>query len=353
VAAEAKRGAVSGPVEVEIRDGIGVVRIDNPPVNALDAVVRAGLVAALGRLAATHDVEAVVITGTGRRFVAGADIKELEAAVWDHSLEPPDFHDLLRLVEDCAKPVVMALNGAALGGGLELAMAGHYRVAAQTARLGLPEVNLGIIPGAEGTQRLPRLVGVAKALDMCVSGKPIDAADALAAGLVDAVTSDDCTAFAVAFARDVVRRGRPHPRTRERAEGLGPSAASPALFEAGREQARRTRRHQAAPLRAVEAIEAAATLPFDAGCRRERELSPACVRSDEARAMVHGFFAERGVGRVPGLRAATPTAELARVASLNQKAVLANRTACVEELYAPSPPAHVIVLGDGVEGVHV
>ena len=174
-------------VTVSLREGVAIVAIDNPPVNALDLDVRTALAAALTRLAEDGAVAAVVITGTGRTFVAGADIRELERAVWDHAVEPPDFHELLRLVEDCPRPIVMAMNGTALGGGLELAMAGHYRVAAPTARLGMPEVNLGIIPGAEGTQRLTRLVGVEKALEMCVSGKPIDAEDAARFGLVDLV----------------------------------------------------------------------------------------------------------------------------------------------------------------------
>jgi 3-hydroxyacyl-CoA dehydrogenase len=286
-------------VVVEARGGVGILRIDNPPVNALDAPVRAALMSALERLAAASWVEAVVIKGTGRTFVAGADIKELEAAVWDHTLEPPDFHELLARVEDFPRPVVMAINGAALGGGLELAMAGHYRVAAAVARLGLPEVNLGIIPGAEGTQRLPRLVGITKALEMCLAGRPIDASDALRAGLVDAVTETDVEAAAVAVARDAALRGGSPPRTRERTDRLG--ASDPSVFEAARADAGRTRRHQTAPLLAIQAIEAAA-LPFDAGRRRERELSLEGVRSEQARAMVHGFFAERGVGRVPGLR---------------------------------------------------
>ena len=285
------------PVTVSRRDGVAVLVIDNPPVNALDLAVREALTAALGALAEDGGVAAAVITGTGRTFIAGADIRELERAVWDHAVEPPDFHDLLRFVEDCPKPIVMAVNGTALGGGLELAMAGQYRVAAPTARLGMPEVNLGIIPGAEGTQRLTRLVGVEKALEMCVSGKPIEAEDAARFGLVDLVIADDFLAGALAFARDVARRGTPHPRTRARTDKLGASAALDGLLVAAREKARKTRRHQTAPLAAVEAIAAAATLPFDEGCRRERALALESVRSEQARAMVYGFFAERDAGR--------------------------------------------------------
>ena len=284
-------------VSVSRRDGVAIVAIDNPPVNALDLGVRTALAAVLARLAEDGAVAAILITGTGRTFVAGADIRELERAVWDHAVEPPDFHELLRLVEDCPRPIVMAINGTVLGGGLELAMAGHYRVAAATARLGMPEVNLGIIPGAEGTQRLPRLVGVEKALDMAVSGKPIDAEDAARSGLVDLVIEGDFLAGALAFARDVARRGPPHPRTRARMDKLGDPAALDGLLGTARDKARKTRRHQTAPLAAVDAIAAAATLPFDEGCRRERALSLACVRSEQARAMVHGFFAERDAAR--------------------------------------------------------
>src|SRR5678816_4607102 len=190
----------------------------------------------------------------------------------------------------------MAMHGTALGGGLELAMAGHYRVAAPDARMGQPEVNLGIIPGAEGTERLTRLVGVEKAIEMCVSGKPIGADEARRAGLIDQVIEGDLTMGAVRFARDVVRRGAPHPRTRDRADKLGTAESNAPLFAKGREMAQQTRRHQTAPLAAIEAIEAAATLPFDEGCLRERAISLACVRSDQGRAMVHAFLAERNVG---------------------------------------------------------
>ena len=284
------------PVTVSLREGIAVLAIDNPPVNALDIGVRTALTAALVRLAEEGPgIGAVVMTGTGPTFVAGADLRELQRAVWDHEVEPPDFHELLRLVEDYPKPIVMAVNGIALGGGLELAMAGHYRVAAPSARLGMPEVNLGIIPGAEGTQRLPRLVGVEKALEMCVSGKPIAADEAVRIGLVDLVIHDDFLAGATAFAH--ARLDAPHPRTRGLTNGLGDPAALDGLLVAARALARKTRRGQTAPLAAIEAIATAATLPFDEGCRRERALSLACVRSEQARAMVHGFFAEREAAR--------------------------------------------------------
>ena len=293
------------PVKVALHEGVAMITIDNPPVNALGLDVRTALAAALTRLTQDGAVSAVVITGTGRTFAAGADIRELERAVWDHTVEPPDFHELLRLVEDCPKPVVMAINGVALGGGLELAMAGHYRVAAPAARLGLPEANLGIIPGAEGTQRLTRLVGVEKALEMCVSGKPIVAADASRIGLVDLVVEGDFVAGALAFAR--AQHDSPPPRTRARTNKLGDPGVVDSLVAAAREMARKTRRHQTAPLAAIEAIAAAATLPFDEGCRRERALALASVRSEQARAMLHGFTAERDAARGAGSSSAVAT----------------------------------------------
>jgi 3-hydroxyacyl-CoA dehydrogenase len=302
---------VTARVSVTVEDGVGVVLIDNPPVNALERGVRVDLAAAIARLAGQAEVDAVVITGAGRTFVAGADIQELEAAVRDHGVEPPDFHDLLLAIEDCPKPVVAAIGGVALGGGLELAMAAHYRVAAPSARLGLPEVNLGIIPGAEGTQRLPRLVGLERALSMCVSGRPIDAEDAKRAGLVDVVVDGDLRAGAAAFAR--AARG-PHPRTRDRRDKLGDAPQAERLLADARATARRTRRHQTAPLAAIEALGAGAMLPWEEGRRRERALAVESVRSPQARAMVHGFLAERATARAPGLSKDAAGAEIETVA---------------------------------------
>ena len=288
-------------VSVTVGDGVAVVEINNPPVNALSAGVPEGLVAAIGEAERDPAVRAIVIIGAGRTFVAGADIKDLERAAWDATVEPPDIHDLLARVEDASKPVVIAIHGTALGGGLELAMAGHYRVAARDARLGLPEANLGIIPGAEGTQRLPRLVGVERAIDMCVSGKLVPAAEAHAAGLVDRLIDGDLRSGAIRFAQEMADAGGPHTRTRDRADKLGTPESNAALFAAGRELAQKIRRQQTAPLSALEAIEIATRLPFDEGRRREREIAIGTVRSDQCRAMVHAFMAERAVAKVPGV----------------------------------------------------
>ena len=169
-------------VNLAMQSDVAVITIDNPPVNALSPGVPEGLVAALDAAEKNPLARAIVIIGGGRTFIAGADIKELELAAAGRGSGPPEFHDILARIEDSPKPVVMAIHGTALGGGNEVAMAGHYRVAVPDAQIGQPEVNLGIIPGAEGTQRLPRLVGVAAAVDLCVSGKPIRAPEALEAG---------------------------------------------------------------------------------------------------------------------------------------------------------------------------
>ena len=275
-----------------------VIAIDNPPVNALSPGVPEALAAAIHDAERDADVAAIVVMGGGRTFVAGADITTLEEAAWGNLAAAADLHGLLRRIEDCAKPVVMAIHGIALGGGLELAMSGHYRVADADAQVGQPEVNLGIIPGAEGTQRLPRLAGVEKALEMCVTGRPISAADALACGIVDAIVSGDLVSDAVAFARRVGQGGA-CVRTRDRVDRLGTSEANAPLFASARQLAAKVKRRQSAPLRAVDAIEAATTLTFDDGCRREREIFFDCVASEQAKALIHVFFAERAAGKLP------------------------------------------------------
>ena len=299
---------------VTAHEGVAVLQIDNPPVNALSAAVIDQLASAVREAERDPAAHAIVIMGAGRTFVAGADIKDLEQAAWGDGSGPPQIHEFLQRLEDSPKPIVMALHGTALGGGVELAMAGHYRVAVADARMGQPEVNLGIVPGAEGTQRLPRLVGVEKAIDMCVSGKPIGAPEALRAGLVDRLIDGDLMAGAVAFAREVAARGGPHPKTRERRDKLGAPESIAPLVAAGRDLARKTRRNMLAPLAVVDAIEAAATLPFLEGCRREREILLDCLRSDQCKALIHAFFAERAVSKVPGVSKDTRGRDIASIA---------------------------------------
>jgi 3-hydroxyacyl-CoA dehydrogenase len=289
--------------------GVAVITIDNPPVNALSPGVPEGIEAALDRAQSDLATRAIILIGAGRTFIAGADINELATASG-----PPDLHLLLQKMEDCSKPLVAALHGTALGGGLEIAMAAHYRVALPDAQVGQPEVNLGIIPGAEGTQRLPRLAGVAKAVDMCVSGAPIKAADALQSGIIDRIIEGDLKEGAVAFALEMAATSGPWPKTRNRNEKLGSESVNEPIYAAGREQARKIRRNQTAPLKAIEAVKAAATLPFDQSRRHERELFAECVASDQARAMIHAFLGEREVAKVPGIVKDTQGHPVARVA---------------------------------------
>jgi 3-hydroxyacyl-CoA dehydrogenase len=211
---------------------------------------------------------------------------------------------LLLKIEDSNKPVIVAIHGTAFGGGLELAMAGHYRVAVSTAQVGQPEVKLGIIPGAAGTQRLPRLAGVAKAVEMCTSGNPIKAEEALKFGVIDRIIEGDLLGGAVAFAREVA--AKPAPKTRERNEKLGSAADNAAIFSAARDTVAKKQRGLLAPVAAIAAIEAATKLPFAEGCQAEQKLFIGCLFSDQSKALIHVFFSEREVGKIPDVPKETP-----------------------------------------------
>jgi 3-hydroxyacyl-CoA dehydrogenase len=288
---------------------VAILTIDNPPVNALSPGVPEGIRDGIAEATADPSVRAVVVIGAGRTFIAGADIREFGKMVRGErprlSLLP-----LLLAIEDCPKPVVMAIHGTAFGGGLEVAMAGHYRVIAPNAQVGQPEVKLGIIPGAGGTQRLPRLAGVAKAVQMCAFGDPIPAADAVACGIADRIVEGDLLAGAVAFAREAAARAA--AKTRERNERLAGFDTS--VFDQARAQARKTKRGQDAPLAAIDAVEAATRLPFDAGCACEAELFDTCLHSTQSRALIHAFFAERAVSKIPDVPADTKPFEIRRAA---------------------------------------
>ncbi len=296
-------------VSLILRDGIAVITISNPPVNALSPGVPEGIRSSIESAANDPAVSAIVVIGAGRTFIAGADIREFGKVV---SGEKPrrSLLPLLREIEDCPKPVVMAIHGTAFGGGLEVAMAGHYRVLAVAAQVGQPEVKLGIIPGAAGTQRLPRLAGVEKAVEMCAFGDPVGASEAHALGIADAVIEGDLLTGAITFAREAA--AKPCPKTRERREKLGD--ANPSIFENARQRAAKTRRGQTAPLAAIEAVEAATRLPFDAGCEREAELFDRCLYGPQSKALIHAFFAERAVSKIPGVSQETPVYEIRRAA---------------------------------------
>ncbi len=296
-------------VKLTHQEDVAVVTIDNPPVNALSPGVPEGLRASIEQAAADPAVKAVVVIGAGSTFIAGADIREFGKMT---SGERPRITLLptLLAIENSPKPVVMAIHGQAFGGGLETAMAGHYRVIAPSAQVGQPEVKLGLIPGAGGTQRLPRLAGVAKAVDMCAFGEPISAAEAVAVGIADRMIAGDLLAGAVAFAREVA--GKPAPKTRERNDKLGPVDAS--VFAAARDTARKTRRGQPAPLAAIDAVESSATLSFEEGCKLEAKLFNECLHSIQSKALIYAFFGERTVNKIPDIPKETTVYDIRRAA---------------------------------------
>ncbi len=292
---------------------LAVITINNPPVNALSPGVPEGIAAGVERANADAAIKGIVLIGGGRTFIAGADIKEFGKVVAGEKKEG-SLLPLLAALEDSPKPVVAALHGSAFGGGLEIAMACHYRVADQAAQVGQPEVKLGIIPGAAGTQRLPRLAGVEKALEMCVSGAPVKAADALTAGIVDHLIEGDLLAGASAFIREKIAANTAHPKTSERTDRLGDEATNAPIFAAARANAKKTARGLPAPLVAIDAIEAATKLPFAEGVQVERKLFEQCLFSDQAKALMHVFFAEREVAKIPGLSPEAKPIEIKQVA---------------------------------------
>jgi 3-hydroxyacyl-CoA dehydrogenase len=278
---------------------VAIITINNPPVNAIGPGVPEGISQAIKEIIQDETVKAAVFIGAGRTFVAGADIKEFGKITSGKKDRGAGLLPLLRQIEDCPKPVVMAILGMAFGGGLELAMSGHYRVGAPGAQVGQPEVKLGIIPGAGGTQRLPRLAGVAKAVEMCAQGNPVQAREALDLGILDQLIEVDLLSGAIAFARTVVEK--PVPKTRERNEKLGIPEQNAPIFAAARQIARQKQRGMMAPLAAIDAVEAATRLSFDEGCDVEKKLFNDCLFSDQSKALMHVFFGEREVAKVPDI----------------------------------------------------
>jgi 3-hydroxyacyl-CoA dehydrogenase len=290
-------------VQLAKDNGIAVITINNPPVNALSPGVPEGISEALDQIALDDSIKAAVLIGGGRTFVAGADIKEF-GKMTSGRARGAGLLPLLLKMEDSTKPIIAAIHGTAFGGGLELTMAGHYRVAVSSAQVGQPEVKLGIIPGAAGTQRLPRLAGVAKAVEMCTTGNPIKAEEALKFGIIDRIIEGDLLTDAVAFAREVA--AKPARKTRERAEKLGNAADNAQIFSAARETAAKKQRGLLAPAAAIDAIEAATKLPFEEGCRVEQKLFIQCLFSEQSKSLIHVFFSEREVTKIPDIPKETP-----------------------------------------------
>jgi 3-hydroxyacyl-CoA dehydrogenase len=291
----------------EKRGEVGIIWINNPPVNAISVGVRVAIIDGVGKLARDAEIRVGVLACEGRTFMAGADITEFGKPPLS-----PGLHEAIDVVENCAKPIVAAIHGTALGGGLEVALACHYRVAIASAKVGLPEVKLGILPGAGGTQRLPRLIGIEPALGIIVSGDPIAAPQAAKAGVIDKIVEGDLLDGAVAYARQLIAQGAAPRKVRD----LRVDAAklAPGFFDAARKRIAKEKKNLFAPQRIVDALEAAATLPFEQGMAREHELFLQCLSSSQAKALQYVFFAERKAGNVPNLDKGVARREIKGVA---------------------------------------
>ncbi|MEN2674264.1 3-hydroxyacyl-CoA dehydrogenase NAD-binding domain-containing protein [Herbaspirillum huttiense] len=292
------------PVHLAREGAILVVTIDNPPVNALGVAVRRGLMSAIEEGEADADVAAILVTGAGRNFIGGADIRE-----FGKPPQSPLLTELCNRIEACNKPVLAAIHGAALGGGLEVALAAHYRVALSNARLGLPEVQLGLLPGAGGTQRTPRLIGAQAALDMMLTGRHLSAKEALSLGLVDQLaegdSADQARAAGLRELQALLDTHAPVRRSRD-GKGLADTATTQAAIESARAEAGKKSRGLFSPHKIIDAVEAATTLPFDEGLALERQFFLQCLDSPQRAGLIHAFFAEREVQKAPETRNAQP-----------------------------------------------
>ena len=314
---------ITQSVDLSARGRVAVLTVDNPPVNALSQHVRKGLHDGIKQATADGAVQAIVIVCAGRTFIAGADITEFGKPPVE-----PSLHSVLDLIEGSPKLVVSVIHGTALGGGLEVTLACHYRVGVKDARFGLPEVKLGILPGAGGTQRLPRVVGVEKGLQMMVSGDPIRADEALAVGLIDEIVAGgaaaageaptskagDLTAAGVVFAEKVLNEKRPLKKIRDLDDKLAAVRGKPEVFANFRKSIARQTRGFRAPENIVKAVEAAVGLPFAEGLKRERELFAELLNSPESKAQRYFFFAEREAAKIPDVPGDTPAREIKKAA---------------------------------------
>ena len=278
---------------------VAVVTVNNPPVNAMSPGVPEGILQHVQSVAADPAIKAIVLIGGGKTFIAGADIKEFGKITSGKRTRDIGLTPTFLAVENCPKPIVCAIHGTAFGAGLEIAQACHYRVAVPSALVGQPEVKLGLIPGAAGTQRLPRLCGVVHAAEMCAFGNPVPARQAHEWGIIDQLVEGDLLTGAIAFARSV--SGKPPRKTREMSDRLGDPAANAAALAELRKQSAKQWRGMQAPLRAIDAVEAAGKLPFDEGCKKEGEIFLECLFSTESKGMIHVFFGERTVAKIPDL----------------------------------------------------
>ena len=305
--------ALLGTVHYEVRDGVALLTIDNPPVNPMSSGVRFYLSEHLARALADDAVEGIVITGKGRAFIAGADIRDFGTT--PNPDEQPK-HAAGELIEGSAKPVVAAINGTAFGGGLELALTCHYRIAAPGAPVGLPEIKIGLLPGGGGTQRLPRLIGAERAMQAILSGDPFDTEEALALGIVDRIADGSLIDTAIAFAKDKAA-SPPHPLIRDRRDKVLADRDSPDVFKAGEAYLARRMRGQFNGRMAFDSVKAAVELDdFDEGIRAERANFQRCHDHEQRAAMIHVFFAERQAARIPDVPRDTPAKRIASAATV-------------------------------------
>jgi 3-hydroxyacyl-CoA dehydrogenase len=278
----------------EKRGNVGIIWINNPPVNAISVGVRAALIDGVAKLALDPEIKIGVLACEGRTFMAGADITEFGKPPLS-----PGLHEAINAVESSVKPIVAAIHGTAFGGGLEVALGCHYRVAVAGAKIGLPEVKLGLLPGAGGTQRLPRLIGIEAALGIIVSGDPVPAPQAAKAGVIDKIVEGDLLQGAIDYAQGLAARNAPLRKVRDLKIDAGNIPAG--FFDEARKRVAKEKKNLFAPQRIIDALEAAATLPFEKGMARERELFLQCAQNSQSKALQHVFFAERRAANVPNL----------------------------------------------------
>ena len=300
---------MSDVIKFEKKGSVGIITIDNPPANAMSFAAKKGVSDYLNSCMTDDQYEAIIITGEGRIFVAGADISEFGK---DTPAGVPELEDVIQNIENSDKPVTAAFNGMALGGGMELAMACHYRLATPAVKVGQPEVNLGFIPGGGGTQRLPRLVGVELALEMIVTGKPIDAAAALEAGAIDEIVDGDLMSRAIEFAEEKGKSGEEPRRTCFLDEKV--KNVDPEIFDVWRKKIASKSRNMRAPFECINTVEASTTMDFNAGLKNERKVFDVLLTSSEGKSMRHMFFAEREVAKIPDVPKDTKTQDIKKAA---------------------------------------
>jgi 3-hydroxyacyl-CoA dehydrogenase len=300
---------VSGVVKTEIRDGLAILTIDNPPVNALSREVRRGLSQAIENVSKDFQVRAVVITGAGRTFISGADIRE-----FGKPFQPPGLTDVINRIDGCNKPVIAAIHGVALGGGLEVALGCHFRIATKDAKLGLPEVKLGLLPGAGGTQRLPRAVGPELAVRMILSGEPISAAAALSSGLIDEIVDGSAATGGETFARTILAEEIPIRRLRDDDSKLLAARNDRTIFTDAVAAVNKKNRGLEAPVAAADAVGWSLDVPFDEALTRESDAFLRLMNGDQSKAQRYVFFAERDAAKIVDLPAGTEPRRVATVA---------------------------------------